>query len=215
MNKVKLIGLIILLNTMTAWSKDRLDIVVVGLFSNQAVVQINKKQRLLKVGNASPEGVKLISANSNSAVLEINGEKKSYQLGKHINSGYTPPKSKAMVTIYPTNGMYQTVGSINGHSVDFLVDTGASSIALNKSTAKRLDLDYRQGEKIQVTTASGVERAYRITLDKVQVGDIILYDIQAVVINNEQPKRALLGMTFLGQLVIEQKDEKMNLRVKY
>ena len=200
---------------MTAWSKDRLDIVVVGLFSHQAVVQINKKQRLLKVGKTSPEGVKLVSADSNSAVLDVNGERKSYQLGQHISSGYAASKNKAVVTIYPTNGMYQTVGSINGYSVDFLVDTGASAIALNKATAKRLDLDYRQGEKIYVTTASGVEKAFRITLDKVQVGDIILYNVKAVVINNEQPKRALLGMTFLSQLIIEQKGEQMDLKAKY
>ncbi|MDQ7072880.1 MAG: hypothetical protein Q9N32_04445 [Gammaproteobacteria bacterium] len=63
MIKQGIIIVIILLNSSIAWSKS-LNIVVVGLFSDQAVVEINHQQRLLRVGKTSPEGVKLISANS-------------------------------------------------------------------------------------------------------------------------------------------------------
>jgi len=216
MNKAWIAGLIILLNTSFAWSNSNiLDIVVVGLFSDQAVVEINKKQRLLKLGVTSPEGVTLISANSRYAVLEKDGVTEKYELGTRISTNFSPPVAQTVVSIWPTNGMYTTVGSVNGYSVDFLVDTGASAIALNAATARRLDLDYLQGKKVGVKTASGIEVAYHVMLDEVQIGEIKLNNIRAMVLEGEQPEHALLGMTFLEQLDIERKDEQMNLKKKF
>jgi len=216
MIKARIAGLIILLNTSFAWSNSNvLDIVVVGLFSDQAVVEINKKQRLLKVGKTSPEGVTLISANSRIAVLEKDGVKESYELGTRISTNFAPPVAQKVVSLWPTDGMYTTTGSVNGYSVDFLVDTGASAIALNAETAKRLDLDYESGKKVGVKTASGVETAYQVMLDEVQVGDIKLQNIRAMVLDGQQPERALLGMSFLGELNIERKDKRMDLKKKF
>lgn len=173
MNKAWITALIILLNTSLAWSNSNvLDIVVVGLFSDQAVVEINKKQRLLKVGKMSPEGVTLISANSRQAVLEKDGVTKTYQLGTRISTDFTPPVEQAVVSLWPTNGMYMTAGSVNGYSVDFLVDTGASAIALNATTAQRLDLDYLSGKKVGVKTASGIEVAYHVIFDVVFIQNL-------------------------------------------
>jgi len=214
MSKTWIVGLIILLNTSIAWP-NVLDIVVVGLFKDQAVVEINNKQRLLKVGMTSPEGVTLVSANSRSAVLEKNGVSETYQLGSHISTNFSPPVAQSVVSIWPTNGMYMTTGSVNGYSVDFLVDTGASAIALNAATAKRLDLDYLSGRKVGVKTASGIEVAYNVMLDEVQIGDIKLHNIRAMVLDSEQPERALLGMSFLGELDIHRKDERMDLKKKF
>lgn len=194
---------------------DILDIMVVGLFKDQAVVEINKKRRVLKVGMVSPEGVTLISANSGGAVLEKDGVSKPYQLGTQISTNFAAPVEQVTVSIWPTNGMYMTVGSVNGYSVDFLVDTGASAIALNAATAKRLDLDYLSGKKIGVQTASGIEVAYHVMLDEVQIGDIKLYNIRAMVLDGEQPERALLGMTFLNHLNIVRKDDRMDLKKRF
>jgi len=216
MNKAWIAGLIILLNTSFAWSNSNvLNIVVVGLFSDQAVVEINTKQRLLKAGVTSPEGVTLISANSRYAILEKGGVTERYELGTRISTNFSPPVKQTVVSLWPTNGMYTTPGSVNGYSVDFLVDTGASAIALNAATATRLDLDYLKGKKVGVKTASGVEVAYHVMLDEVQVGDIKLYNIRAMVLDGEQPERALLGMTFLNQLDIERKDERMDLKKRF
>ncbi|OUR64291.1 clan AA aspartic protease [Methylophaga sp. 42_25_T18] len=214
MYKIWLLGLIILLNTSLVWA-DELKIVVVGLFSGQAVVEINHKQRLLKVGKTSPEGVTLISATSQSAVLEIDGQQKKYLLGSHIGGKFSPPPAQPVVSLWPTNGMYITPGTVNGYTVDFLVDTGASAIALNAETAKRLDLDYINNPPIGVKTASGITHAYPVKLDEVQVGDIKLYNVQAMVIDGPEPSRALLGMTFLGQLDMLRSGERMDLKQKY
>lgn len=216
MNKAWIVALIILLNTSIALSNsDVLNIVVVGLFKDQAVVEINDKQRVLKIGKTSPEGVTLISANSRSAVLEKDGVTETYKLGTRISTNFTPPVSQPVVSLWPINGMYTTTGSVNGYSVDFLVDTGASAIALNAATARRLDLDYLKGQKVGVKTASGIEVGYHVVLDEVQIGDIKLNNIRAMVLDGEQPERALLGMTFLEQLDIERKNERMDLKKRF
>lgn len=207
-------ALIILINTPLVWS-DPLNIVVVGLFSEQAVLKINEQQRLLKVGKTSPEGVKLISATSQSAIIEVDGIQKKYLLGSQIGGHFAPTVEQPVVSIWPNNGMYMTVGSVNGYSVDFLVDTGASTIAFNAATAQRLGLEYLNAPAGMVQTASGIEKAYKVNLDQVQIGDIKLYNIGALVLDGPHPTRALLGMTFLGQVQISRTDERMDLKKKY
>ncbi|WP_438970522.1 retropepsin-like aspartic protease family protein [Methylophaga sp.] len=207
-------ALIILLNSATA-SAEELDIVIVGLFAGQAVLEVNDKQHLLKVGNTTPEGVKLIAANSREAVLEVNGKRQTYFLGDHIGSHYTAAPEQPKVSLWPTNGMYQTTGTVNGYSVDFLVDTGASTIALNAATANRLGIDYYRGQKIGIRTASGKDVGYRVELDYVQLEEIKLYNIPAVVIDGPEPSTALLGMSFLGQLDLQHNGERLDLQQKY
>lgn len=214
MSKAWIAGIIILLNSVAAWSETP-KVVVVGLFNDQAVVEIDQKQRILKVSKPSPEGVILISADSEIAVLEIDGVQQEYRLGGHIGSHYTAPAKQPVVSIWPTNGMYLTAGSINGFSVDFLVDTGASAIALNGATASRLGLDYLRGQPIGVQTVSSYEKAYQVTLDVVQLGDIKLYNVDGIVIDGLEPRRALLGMTFLGQLNIQHNGVRMDLKKKF
>ncbi len=214
MIKSWLLAAIILLNTQAVWS-DELQIVVVGLFADHAVVEINHTQRILSVGKTSPEGVKLISASSQKAVLEVNGKQSDYVLGSHIGTHYTPPVAQPVVNLWPTNGMYLTSGSINGYTVSFIVDTGASTIALNADTARRLNIDYLKAPQIAVKTASQVEIAYQVKLDQVQVGDIKLYNVEAMVIDGAEPTVALLGMSFLGQLDMQRTDKKLQLKKKF
>jgi aspartyl protease family protein len=207
-------AVIILLNTPLALA-DISKIIVLGLFNDHAVLEIDNTQRILKAGKTSPEGVKLISASSRLAVLEINGIQQEYFLGSHIGSHYVSPPKQATVSLWPTQGMYLTPGNINGYSVDFIVDTGASAIALNASTAKRLGIDYLQGDAVGVRTASRIEKAYKVNLDQVQVGAITLHNVSAMVLEGDEPARALLGMSFLGQLDMQRSDDRMDLRQKF
>jgi aspartyl protease family protein len=214
MIKISVTAFIILLNISPVCS-DELKIDVAGLFSQKVVLNVNGTQRLLTVGMISPEGVKLISSSSHRAILEIEGKQKTYFLGSYIAAHYLPPPENPVVTLWPTNGMYLTQGAVNGYSVDFLVDTGASAIALNAKTAKRLGLEYINKPQINVKTASGITSAYSVQLDLVQVGEIKLHNIEAMIIDGEEPKRALLGMSFLGQLDMQRTDDKMDLKQKY
>jgi len=209
------LAIILLLLPTAGFALETMSILVVGLMRDHAVVQINGRQHVLKTGQSSPEGVELVQANSQSAVLQYNGMSQSYPLGSQFGGEMPPPTELPSVSIWPTNGMYLTNGSVNGYQVDFLVDTGASAIALNAATAKRLGLDFRRAPQVGVSTASGQELAYDIMLDEVQLGAITLNNIRALVIDGAEPARALLGMSFLNQLDMQQRGDRLELIKKF
>lgn len=179
-------------------------ITVVGLFTDKAVIEIDGKQRLLKTGESSPEGVKLISANSREAVLEIDGKQDTYKLGSHISlsTSFSAPREGTTVTIAPdATGMYEVDGSINGFQVRFVVDTGATLISMNSEHAKRIGINYKMdGVESTTETASGYAKSYLVRLDKVRVGDIELHDVPGSVQEGDFPTVILLGNSFLSKV---------------
>ncbi|MEM7401677.1 MAG: TIGR02281 family clan AA aspartic protease [Pseudomonadota bacterium] len=192
------------------------NIEVMALFKDKAMVNINDKQYLLKVDGEEILGVKLIKATSKYALLEIEGSQKKYILGNRVQASYSKVEKKTVHIYRDGNGMFKTTGSINGYTVDFLVDTGASVIALNSAMAKRLGLQYKlKGEQTVVVTASGKEHAYSISLDQVKVGEIMLRNIRGVVIEGNDPDTPLLGMSFLGRLNIKNEGQQMSLEEKF
>ncbi|MGH8119318.1 MAG: TIGR02281 family clan AA aspartic protease [Gammaproteobacteria bacterium] len=177
-------------------------ITVTGLFRDKAVVDIDGKQRVLAIGQTSPEGVKLIAADSKEAVLEVDGKQQAYALGSSISNNFTGPVAGETVTIAPdTGGMYLVNGSINGYEVSFVVDTGASLISMNKHQAKRIGLDYKmKGIETMTETASGYTKIYLVKLKEVKVGNITVNDVDGAVHDNDFPTVILLGNSFLGKV---------------
>ncbi|MCG8427640.1 MAG: TIGR02281 family clan AA aspartic protease [Chromatiales bacterium] len=188
---------------------------VMALFSGKAMLQINGNNRLLKEGQVSQEGVKLISATPHEAILEIDGKRGSYQMGSSVYSSYAEREHQEVVLWPDKQGSFLTSGSINGQSVKMLVDTGATSIAMSEVQAKRLGLAYQiKGERIAVRTASGVAKAYALKLDRVRVGEITLFNVEAAVVQGNYPANVLLGMSFLKQLDMINEGNKLILRTK-
>ncbi len=189
---------------------------VSGLFKNKAILVIDGKQRLIRAGETSPEGVKLIESNSRRAIIEIDGVQSTHTLGSHIAGGYTQPESRA-VQIYPVRGnMYAIVGSINGYPVNFIVDTGATFVSMNERHARRLGIDFAvDGRPAMAQTASGVVKVYLVTLKRVKVGEIELTNVEGSVHQGNFPTEVLLGMSFLGRLDIKREDGVLELRKKY
>lgn len=92
-------------------------------------------------------------------------------------------------------------GSINGAPVSFMVDTGASVVALDRETAEHIGIDTAAlGYTSRVVTAGGLARAAPVYLDTVRVGDIVRHDVEAAVIEGDGVGLTLLGMSFLGTL---------------
>lgn len=135
---------------------------VVGLFKDKAILDINGKQRLLAAGHQALEGITLISANSKEAVIEVEGKRGTYALGNRIGSQYAAATAGATVQISPNPiGMYNVGGAINGFAVSFMVDTGATQVAMNKHLARRLGIDYRLiGNEGVSSTASGIVKSF-------------------------------------------------------
>lgn len=184
-----------------------LEVEVNGLFSGRAVLNINGKQRILRAGQTSPEGVKLIRANSDLAVVDINGQVESLALNTRIGSNFKPASRKRVSIARNRNNAYYVNGSINGRSARMLVDTGATSVAMNSDDAKRMGIDYvRNGKKGSVSTASGVTQAWFVRLDNVSIAGIKVNNVQAGVLEGSFPQQILLGMSFLRRVKMEESD---------
>lgn len=100
-------------------------------------------------------------------------------------------------------GHYVAEGEINGVDVTFLVDTGATQVAISDELARELDL--KRGHRMVVQTANGPVSGYSARLDSVRVGSIIVRDVGAVVTSGIDGETVLLGMSFLQRLEFTQR----------
>ncbi|MFZ3184775.1 MAG: TIGR02281 family clan AA aspartic protease [Pseudomonas sp.] len=174
---------------------------VVGLFPGAAVVNVDGQRKLVKVGQTGPGGVQVVSADSRGAVLRVNGVERAYSLSRESSAGFSVPTKAQTSIARGADGHYRVVGSVAGQSVAFLVDTGATSLALNETQARRLGIDFRvQGEAMIVNLAKGTARAWRVKLPQVKVGPLEVLGVEAFVLEGEGANDALLGMSFLNRV---------------
>lgn len=196
----ELLAIIALLLAMPLQAADQVQ--VVGLFPGSVVLNVDGQRKLVKVGQAGPGGVHVISADSRGAVLRVNGVERPYSLSRESSSGGSSAPVKAQTSIARgADGHYRVVGSVGGHSVAFLIDTGATSIAINESQARTLGIDFRvTGQPMVVNLASGTAKAWRIKLPQVKVGPLEVLGVEAFVLEGEGANDALLGMSFLNRV---------------
>ena len=190
---------------------------VTGLFGGKAVLIINGgKPRTLSVGETA-DGVKLVSANSETAVIEVEGRRQTLGMGHATRiGGSTAGSGTGDVTLKAdARGHFFATGSINGGSVRFLVDTGASSIALSVEEARRLGVNYLNGVPGRVSTANGLANAYRVKFDTVRIGDITLNNVDGVVVDGMGLNVALLGMSFLNRTQMKRDGDTLILTRRY
>lgn len=174
---------------------------VVGLFPGAAVLNVDGQRKLVKVGQTGPGGVQVISADSRGAVLRVNGVERPYSLSREAGGGSSAPVKAQTSIARGADGHYRVVGSVGGHSVAFLVDTGATSIALNETQARILGIDFRvSGQPMVVNLATGTAKAWRIKLPQVKVGPLEVLGVEAFVLEGEGANDALLGMSFLNRV---------------
>lgn len=207
------IGFILMCNSAFANTQ----VNVVGLFTNKAVLVINNgKPRTMSVGDTSPEGVKLIAADSQTALLEIEGKRRQLGMGQAASVSGGVSADPSSVTLYQNSaGHHLADGQINGVPMKFIVDTGATSIAMNSGDAKRAGLDYKKGDPITVQTANGNVIAYRVMINTLKLGAVVLHQVEGVVLEGASPAVVLLGMSALNRLEMKREGIALTLIKKY
>jgi aspartyl protease family protein len=193
-----------------------LDVNVVGLFPNKAVVQIEGGAlRTLSVGQKTRDDIILLSVGRDGATFDIQGRRTELALGPARMR--TSPAAAANYARVATNerGDFVADGQVNGTPVRFAVDTGATFITFPAREATRLGLDYHDGQKIVMETANGDAVAYRLKLDTVRVGDVAVHNVDAVIMEGNSLPIALLGMSFLNRMDIRREGSIMTLTQRY
>ncbi|KAA0982747.1 TIGR02281 family clan AA aspartic protease [Pseudomonas sp. ANT_J28] len=109
-----------------------------------------------------------------------------------------------------TQGHFVASGQINGQPVDFMLDTGATDVSIPAEMAERLKLE--KGFGVTLSTANGRTQGYRTRVDRLQLGDIVLRDVRALVVPGLDGKQVLLGMSALNKLEFTQRGGTMLLR---
>ena len=192
-------------NTVTAANNSGSSITVKGLFKGAALLIVDGKHVMLKEGKTK-QGITLIKATSQDALLNINGQRQRVGLSRQVGGHYQQTTPQAVRIASRRGGHHWTNGIINGRNVEFLVDTGASFISFNLSTAKRLGIDYKNGERGYLNTANGVTEMRLVNLQKVTVGELTFYNVKAAVSLNDALSVALLGNSFLNRTNMRTED---------
>jgi len=192
------------------------DVSLVGLYSGKALVVIDGgRPQSIPVGSGTPDGVKLLSIDGSAANFEIDGRRQRLTVGQHAVSAGRDEQSGSFTTLQAdTNGHFFTIGTINGAPMRFLVDTGATVISIGRSDAVRANVDFQRGQQGMSMTANGPTRVWRVTLNSVRVGDVVLNQVEASVHEHDLPI-VLLGMSFLNRMEMKREGQTMTLKKRY
>jgi aspartyl protease family protein len=161
----------------------------------------------MSVGQKSPEGVTLVGVERDNATFDVEGKRRTLAMGQAYSTG-AGGGNQSVTLKADGRGHFTADGQINGASIRFLVDTGASMIALPAEDAKRAGVSYLNAPRGLAQTANGVAAAYRVKLDTVRIGDITLNNVDAMVMESGLGF-ALLGMSFLNRTEMRREGETM------
>jgi len=192
------------------------DVSVVGVFPSRGAVLI--------VDNAGPQSVlighrlgavTLISVDKTGAVIEESGRRRTVALGPHVTGTPGPSRAAQVTLMADPSGHFVSEGSINGASIRFLVDTGATVVAIPGKDAREIGLNFSRAERGIAMTANGPVRTYYIKLDSVKLGGIELLNVDGMVIDGGGLTQPLLGMSFLNRLEMRREGDSMTLRRRF
>ncbi len=183
---------------------------------DKALLVIDGQPRMLAPGGTH-QGVKLISVNSGEAQVEVDGRRMLLRIGAEqvsLGTGPRPGAGSQIVLTAGLGGHFTTVGSINGRSVELLIDTGATTVAMSQADADRLGLNYRTGKRGMAMTANGPVPANLVMLNVVRVGDVDVYNVEALVVPG-QMSHILLGNSYLTRFQMKRENDTLTLLKRF
>ena len=148
-------------------------------------------------------------------MVEIRGQRQVLQVGAApVYVGGSASRGTRIVLQAGAGGHFTTLGSINGRSVQFVVDTGATFVALSVADAERVGLNYQSGQPVRMSTANGLASGWRLSLDSLRIGDVEVAGVEAVVTPQAMPY-VLLGNSYLTRFQMRRENEQMTLERRY
>ena len=193
-------------------------VALAGMLGAKALLVVNGSAPRSVAAGETHQGVKVISTSGDQAVLELSGKRQTLRVGDSpVSLGASVAggvRGSRIVLQESGGGHFTTAGQINGRTVQFMVDTGATFIGMSSADAERIGLDYKTGQPVRMSTANGSSNGYRVKLSSVRIGDVEVYEVDAVVTPQGMPF-ILLGNSFLSRFQMKRDNSVMTLDKRF
>ena len=191
-------------------------VALAGMLGSKALLVVDGTTPKTVAAGETHLGVKVISTTTDEAVVEQSGKRRTLRVGEApVHMGSTANgKGNRIVLMAGSGGHFMTAGQVNGKTVQFMVDTGATSVAMGVQDAERAGINYKSGQAVMISTANGNAQGYRVKLASVRVGDVEVFDVDAVVTPQTMPFM-LLGNSFLTRFAMTRENDQMTLVKRY
>jgi aspartyl protease family protein len=180
---------------------------------SKALLMINGAPHTLAVGS-TVKGVTLKRVMPGQAEVEVAGKALLVTMGGAPASvgggGGGGATGREILIAAGPGGHFVTSGQINGKPVQFMVDTGATTVAMGRAEADRLGIDWKNGQRSLAQTAGGVVASYGVQLTSVRIGDVEVFGVNATILPAEMPV-VLLGNSFLSRFAMRRDASVMKL----
>ena len=195
-----------------AWSQA---VSLAGILGGKALLVVNGSAPRGVAAGETHQGVKVVSVGRDEAVIETQGARSTVRLGEApVSVGARTGSGSKVVLRSDGRGHFVNQGLINGKVMQFMVDTGATTVAIGRPDADRMGLDYKNGQSVQMSTANGTAQGWRMRLDSVRIGDVEVKSVDAIVTPQAMPY-VLLGNSFLGEFQMTRTNDQMVLEKRY
>ena len=209
---------LLLVSAMAMGAAHAQSVALAGMLGSKALLIVDGTPPKSVAAGETHQGVKVISTAGDQAVIEQEGKRRTVRVGDAPVSlggaGASAGRGTRITLNESSGGHFMTAGQINGRAVQFMVDTGATNIAMSALDAERAGIAYKTGQPVRMSTANGISNGYRIKLNSVRVGDVEIFDVDAVVTPEPMPF-LLLGNSFLSRFQMRRENTLMTLDKRY
>lgn len=192
-------------------------VMLTGTIGSRAILIVDgSAPKTVAVGDTF-QGVKLLSMTAEQATVEAGGKRVALRMDQPVSiggGGAGGGGGTRIVLPASSGGHFLTQGAINGRSVNFMLDTGATTVALSAADAQRIGLDFSKGRPVRINTANGTAQGYLVRLHSVRVGDVEVYDVEAIVSQQPMPY-VLLGNSFISRFSMRRDADQMVLEKRF
>ena len=188
-----------------------------GMMSGKALLIVDGSPPKPVGAGETHRGVKVISTSGEQALVEIDGKRHTLRVGdQQVSVGGSGGGSRGSKIVLPVSsgGHFTTQGTINGKSVQFMVDTGATTVSMSVTDAERIGLDYKSGVAGRASTANGIISVWRVRLASVRIGDVEIFDVEGTVLPAGMPY-VLLGNSFLSRFQMKRDNDLLVLERRF
>lgn len=188
-------------------------VTLAGSMGHKALLVIDGQPHTLAIGQ-SALGVTLLQLSDGQAQVQRGTSTATLRLGaapaRLAGTASAPTSSQEIVLPVGLGGHFTSPGAINGRVVQFMVDTGATLVAISQVEADRIGLDYRNAQLGMTQTANGPVPVHRVSLGMVRVGEVEVANVDAVVVPAQMPY-ILLGNSFLSRFQMRRENDVLRL----